>query len=514
MKRKQAKKFLLLMLACCAIQQSRGQLFIFREFEVNQIIPDGGELLLTHDYSVLGSGTISSLRVGLNIQGTTPGSGFNGDLYSTLGHGSGYAVLLNRPGKNNLGGAGYSDSGLDVIFDDSAANGDIHTYREVAGAGSLDGVWGPDGRTTDPNDVVTGDSRTALLSSFTGASTDGEWRLFTADLSTAGTHRLESWSFEMVTGADFTGAMHFEGHEVRAEGGARNVSAPLQITSGVTFGGTHALTFSGATVLNGTASIEVENTTRLGALSETGSAGLTKRGSGTLILTGAGSYTGLTTVEAGTLLVENTSGSATGTGNVEVRSGAMLGGTGSIAGAAAFESGSTVSPGNGTGTLALGNTLFGGGATYRFELNQAESGQGAAAGWDWLNVTGTLTIAATEANPIVIEFHSLGLDNNPGTVYDLTPDGRYTWTIATASGGVANFEPSFFRVDSANFLNDYPGAVFGLQLSGNELQLTLVPEPVHYGMIAGGMLMAFGWWRRRRMSRGAGVYNFERRGPA
>ena len=61
MKRKQAKKFLLLMLACCAIQQSRGQLFIFREFEVNQIIPDGGELLLTHD-SVLGSGTISSLR--------------------------------------------------------------------------------------------------------------------------------------------------------------------------------------------------------------------------------------------------------------------------------------------------------------------------------------------------------------------------------------------------------------------------------------------------------------------
>ena len=101
----------------------------------------------------------------------------------------------------------------------------------------------------------------------------------------------------------------------------------------------------------------------------------------------------------------------------------------------------------------------------------------------------------------MIEFHTLDLGNNPAASYDLEPEGRYTWTIATASGGVANFDPAFFNIDTANFLNAYPDAVFGLQLNGNELQLTLVPEPVHYGVIAGATLMAFAWWRKRHGGR-------------
>ena len=58
--------------------------------------------------------------------------------------------------------------------------------------------------------------------------------------------------------------------------------------------------------------------------------GVTKSGSGVLELTNANTYTGGTTVSAGTLLVNNTIGSALGSGGVTLASGATLGGGGII----------------------------------------------------------------------------------------------------------------------------------------------------------------------------------------
>ena len=69
-----------------------------------------------------------------------------------------------------------------------------------------------------------------------------------------------------------------------------------------------------------------------------------KDGSGRLDLTGANTYTGGTIVNHGTLLVDNSSGSGTGMGQVRVNSGA-LGGEGTIAGAVTIGAGT---PGNGS----------------------------------------------------------------------------------------------------------------------------------------------------------------------
>ncbi len=85
-----------------------------------------------------------------------------------------------------------------------------------------------------------------------------------------------------------------------------------------------------------------------------GSAGLTKSGEGTLILTASNTYWAGTTVDGGTLLVNNASGSGTGTGAVNVNDGGALGGIGSVAGAVSVASGGRLAAGTGgAGTLTL-----------------------------------------------------------------------------------------------------------------------------------------------------------------
>ncbi len=97
-------------------------------------------------------------------------------------------------------------------------------------------------------------------------------------------------------------------------------------------------------------------------------------------------YTGPTRVSQGTLLVTNTAGSATGSGEVTVESGAALGGTGFIAGAVTAEAGSSIVPGRSgeTGALHLGSGVVLRG-TYGCEIDGPQT--------DLLAVGGDLDIA-------------------------------------------------------------------------------------------------------------------------
>lgn len=148
---------------------------------------------------------IEQFSVTLDLVGTGSG-GFNGDLYVTLVHGSGYSVLLNRVGRTADAPFGYSDSGLSSVTFSSDAPGDIHLYREFLFSnpstplgGPLTGTWLPDGRATDPDSVLGTDPRTATLDSFLGDSPNGEWTLFLADLSPGGETKLQSWSIAITT---------------------------------------------------------------------------------------------------------------------------------------------------------------------------------------------------------------------------------------------------------------------------------------------------------------------------
>lgn len=144
---------------------------------------------------------IQEVTIGLSISASPGKSSFLGDLYAYVEHDGIMSVLLNRPGRTDAELAGYDDNqSVTVTFQDGSP--DIHSYRSAPGTpltGALTGTWGPDGRATDPSTVVQSDGRTLLLSGFAGRAVAGDWKLFVADLSGGGEHRLTQWSLSILT---------------------------------------------------------------------------------------------------------------------------------------------------------------------------------------------------------------------------------------------------------------------------------------------------------------------------
>ena len=154
------------------------------------------------------------------------------------------------------------------------------------------------------------------------------------------------------------------------------------------------------------------NTTVSGVIGTT-TGTLTKDGAGTLTLSAANTYTGTTTVSAGTLLVNGSQGSSAVSLN-----GGTLGGTGTVGAITSTALGGTVSPGSGPGILNSGNVNWSSGAPgFVVELNGTTVGSG----YDRLNVTGTVNVSGAALS---------------GTVGFATTDGM-TFTVITNDGGDA-----------------------------------------------------------------------------
>jgi len=117
---------------------------------------------------------------------------------------------------------------------------------------------------------------------------------------------------------------------------------------------------------------------------------LVKSGAASLTLTGASTFTGGTTVSSGTLFANNVSGNATGTGDLEIFSGATLAGNGSIGSSTTIDNGAALAPGNPTGTLTFTNNLtLNDGSLLQFSLGT--NGDAVAVNGD-LALTGQLTV--------------------------------------------------------------------------------------------------------------------------
>jgi fibronectin-binding autotransporter adhesin len=147
-------------------------------------------------------------------------------------------------------------------------------------------------------------------------------------------------------------------------------------------------------------------------------AAITKTNSSTWTLSGANTYTGKTTVGGGTLLVNNSSGSGTGAGNLAVNSGGTLGGTGTISGTVTVSSGGTLRAGTGVGNL--GTLALGASPTLNGQI-WAEIYKGNSPSADEVVVSslpmtygGTLMVSNNPASPVLASGDSFTLFNGSG----------------------------------------------------------------------------------------------------
>jgi len=149
--------------------------------------------------------------------------------------------------------------------------------------------------------------------------------------------------------------------------------------------------------------------------------------SGIVKFTSANTYGGGTTVANGILLVNNTTGSGSGSGAVTVNSGGTLGGTGIINGAVAINGGGTLAAGTGTtiGTLTINNSLTLAGNEV-FKINKSSSPSN-----DLVTVSGVLTNTAAG----ILTLTNLGAGCTAGDSFKL-------FNKALANGGALTLYPT------------------------------------------------------------------------
>ncbi|MBX3619149.1 MAG: DUF4347 domain-containing protein [Rhizobacter sp.] len=406
-----------------------------------------GGLSLTSNI-VVGSGgaTVDTTGGDVTLKGNISGSG----ALTKQGGSSGYILWLYGD-NSSYSGAQIVASGW-LVANSATALG---SGQITLGAGTTLGLNG--GVATFSNNIVlAGDATlqsatpTNTISTFSGviSETGGSRNL------TLGTGSGTNTGITLSGANTWTGTTTITGSNVVQVTDASNLSAAAITLGGATLQiNGSGVTLANAINLTGSASVSNANAVTLSGVIS-GSQGLTKRGTGTLVLTNTETYSGATTVSAGTLQVDGALGA---TSSVTVASGGTLAGTGSVFANASsntltVQSGGTLSPGDsGAGTLTVnGNLSMASGSTLAVDIN----GTSADTQYDQVIVNGTAnvsgaTLSAThgyaagafDSYAVIVND---GVDAVTGTFSGLAEGGTLTaggdGTVLTASyiGGTGN----------------------------------------------------------------------------
>jgi autotransporter-associated beta strand protein len=223
---------------------------------------------------------------------------------------------------------------------------------------------------------------------------------------------------------------------------------------------------NGASIVINTGNIDVANAgdvlTIGAAISSNGyNTAVNKVGAGSLVLSGSNTYTGPTTVTQGKLVVDG----AVTSPAVSVNGG-TLGGTGNLT-SVTVNAGGYLAPGDPLGVMHLdGSLVLEAGAAMDYELD-------------------------TPSTSDMVSCGSLALNGQQFS------DFHFTWT--------AKFEPGTYNLIASgsppsglgsNTSGTIDGLPANLAISGNDLVLTVVPEPTALALLGVGAIGLLGFWRR------------------
>ncbi len=225
----------------------------------------------------------------------------------------------------------------------------------------------------------------------------------------------------------------------------------------------------GSRTLTLTGSNTGTNTFAMAIAEAGGTTSLVKSGAGRWVLSGTSTYTGATSIAAGTLLV---TGSVDATA-VSVASGGTLGGSGTIGGPVSISAGGILAPGTSPGTLTINNTLaLDAASILNFEIDAIDPSSSVLndliAGVTDLTLGGTLNLSGTGDFSTVTQGTTWRLFDYSGTLTDNTLS---LGTAPTLASGLS------FVVDTS---------------TANQVNLSIVPEPGSLALAALGLATA-GW---------------------